>query len=82
MPPTKEVDHAIDLDHNAKPIIKTPYRHYFMENKEMEEQLNDILEKRYIKLTSKLYKLHRFILFKHECRALFKHKSFVHNFCV
>jgi hypothetical protein len=48
MPPTKEVDHAIDLDHYAKPIIKTPYRHYFMENKEMEEQLSDILGKKYI----------------------------------
>jgi hypothetical protein len=45
MPPTKEVDHAIDLDHNAKPIIKTPYRHCFMENKEMKQQLGDILEK-------------------------------------
>jgi len=36
MPPTREVDHAIDLDLNAKPIVKTPYHHSFMENKDLE----------------------------------------------
>ncbi len=82
MPPTKEVDHAIDLDCNAKPIIKTPYCHCFMENEEMEQQLSDILGKKYIKPISQIYKLHRFVLFKHECHALFKHRSHVHNFCM
>jgi hypothetical protein len=49
MPPTREVDHAINLDPNAKAIVKTPYRHSFMENKDIKQQLNDLLEKRYVK---------------------------------
>jgi hypothetical protein len=37
IPPTREVDHAIDLDPNAKPIVTTPYCHSFMENKDLEQ---------------------------------------------
>jgi len=53
MPPTRKVDHAIDLDLNAKPIVKTPYHHSFMENKDLEQQLNDHLGKRYVKHNNK-----------------------------
>jgi hypothetical protein len=49
IPPTTEVDHAIDLDLNAKLIVKTPYRHSFMENKDLEQQFNDHLDKGYVK---------------------------------
>jgi hypothetical protein len=51
MPPTSEVDHAINLDPNAKPIVKTPYHHSFMENKDLEQQLSDLLEKGNVKLS-------------------------------
>jgi hypothetical protein len=29
LPPPRDVDHAIELTSNAKPILKTPYCHFF-----------------------------------------------------
>ena len=36
MPPQREVDHAIELAPGVAPIAKTPYKHYFKKNVELE----------------------------------------------
>ena len=49
LPPAREVDHAIDLVADAAPIAKAPYRHSLAQNVELENQLNDLLQKGYIR---------------------------------
>ena len=49
LPPPREVDHAIDLVADAAPIAKAPYRHSLAQNIELENQLNDLLNKGYIR---------------------------------
>jgi len=45
LPPIQEVDHAIDLMSNVKLISKAPYRFSFTKYEELEQQLNDLLNK-------------------------------------
>ena len=47
--PMREVDHAIELLANAAPIVKPPYFHSLPQNVELENQLKDLLSKRYIR---------------------------------
>ncbi len=49
LPPNREVDHPIDLMSNVKPISRAPYQVSFTECEELEQQLNDLLTKAYIK---------------------------------
>jgi len=49
MPPLKEVDFCINLTPGAAPISKTPYRMALEELKELKTQLEELLEKRYIR---------------------------------
>ena len=41
LPPTREVDHTIDLIVNAAYVAKAPYRHSLAQNVELENQLKD-----------------------------------------
>jgi hypothetical protein len=43
--PTREVDHAIDLMSNVKLISRAPYQFFSTKYEELEQQLNDILNK-------------------------------------
>ena len=43
LPPTREVDHAIDLVANVATVAKAPYSHSLAQNVELENQLNDLL---------------------------------------
>ncbi len=49
LPPVKEIDHAIDLMSYAKPISRAPYQLSFAKYGELERQLNDYINKGYIK---------------------------------
>ena len=49
LPPTREVDHAIDLVTNTALVAKTPYRHSLAQNVELDNQLKDLLNKGYIR---------------------------------
>ena len=49
LPPMREVGHAIDLIADAAPIAKAPYCHSLAQNVELENQLKDLLSKRYIR---------------------------------
>ena len=49
LPPTREVDYAIDFVANAAHVAKVPYRHSLVENIELENQLKDLLNKGYIR---------------------------------
>jgi hypothetical protein len=46
--PAKKIDHAIDLIVDAKPISKAPYQLSFIEYEELEQQLNDFINKGHI----------------------------------
>lgn len=47
--PTREIDHTKDLITNAAPVAKAPYWHSLAQNIELENQLNDLLNKGYIR---------------------------------
>ncbi len=49
LPPTREVDHAIDLMSNVKPISRSSYRFSFVKHEKLKQQLSDFLNKGYIK---------------------------------
>jgi hypothetical protein len=49
LPPTREIDRVIDLVSNAKPIFRAPCRFSYTKYEELEQQLNDLLNKGYIK---------------------------------
>jgi hypothetical protein len=49
LPHIREVDHAVDLVADTTPIAKAPYRHFLAQNIEFENQLKDLLNKRYIR---------------------------------
>jgi hypothetical protein len=49
LPPTREIDRAIDLMSNAKPIFRAPCRFSFTKYEELEKKLNDLLNKGYRK---------------------------------
>jgi hypothetical protein len=49
LPPTREVDHAINLISNVKPISRSTYRFSFVEYEKLERKLSDLLNKGYIK---------------------------------
>jgi hypothetical protein len=49
LPPKREVDHATDLIADAAPIARAPYRHLLPQQSELENQLNDLLSKEYIR---------------------------------
>ena len=49
LPPTREVDHAIELVADAAPIAKPPYHHSQAQNVELENQLKDLLSNGYIR---------------------------------
>ena len=49
LPPMREVDHAIELVADAAPVAKPPYRHSLAQSVELENQLNDLLNKGYIR---------------------------------
>jgi hypothetical protein len=48
LPLEKKVDHAIKLPLGAIPVSYVPYRHYLLENNELETQIKEILEKWHI----------------------------------
>ena len=45
----------IDLVANATPLTKPPYRHYLVQNTELENQLNDLLSKLYSRPNKSLW---------------------------
>ena len=45
----REIYHVVDLVIDAIPIARAPYCHYLAQNVELTNQLNDLLNKRYIK---------------------------------
>jgi hypothetical protein len=45
LPPTREIDRAIDLMSNVKLISRAPYRFSFTKYEELEQQLSDLLNK-------------------------------------
>ena len=47
--PMRKVDHAIELVADATPIARPLYHHSLAQNVELENQLNDLLSKEYIK---------------------------------
>jgi hypothetical protein len=49
LPPTREVDHAINLISNVKPISRSTYRFSFVVYEKLKKKLNDLLNKGYIK---------------------------------
>ena len=49
LPPTREVDYAIDFVANAAHVAKVPYRHSLAQNIELENQVKDLLNKGYIR---------------------------------
>jgi len=49
MPPLREVEFCIDLTPGATPISKAPYRIALAELKELKAQLEELLEKGYIR---------------------------------
>jgi len=49
MPPLREVEICIDLVRAATPIFKAPYRTTPAELKQLKAQLDEQLEKRYIR---------------------------------
>ncbi len=49
LPPTRKVDHAIDLMSNVKPIFRSTYWFSFVEYEKLEKQLSGLLNKGYIK---------------------------------
>ena len=56
LPPTREVDHAIDLIANAALVAKAPYHHSLAQNVELKNQLKDLLNKRYIRPSRSLWR--------------------------
>ena len=48
LPPQRHVDHKIDLDPDAKPYSRSPYRLSHLESQELKRQLDLLLEKGYI----------------------------------
>ena len=48
LPPKRDVDHAIVLEHGSKPISKVPYRLSKVEREEVATQVQDLLEKNFI----------------------------------
>ncbi len=49
LPQTREVDHAIDLMSDVKPISRSSYRFSFVKYEKLKQQLSDFLNKGYIK---------------------------------
>jgi hypothetical protein len=49
LPPNREIEFAIDLEPGASPISKAPYRMAPAELKELKEQLQDLLDKGFIR---------------------------------
>ena len=49
LPPMREVDHAIELVADVALIAKSPYRHSLAQSVELENQINDLLNKGYIR---------------------------------
>ena len=49
LPPTREIDFAIDLIPGTQPISKAPYRMAPTELQELKEQLQDLLSKGFIR---------------------------------
>ncbi|KAM2621540.1 hypothetical protein TB2_026279 [Malus domestica] len=55
LPPRREVDHAIELEHGAKPPSKSPYRMSPPELEELRKQLNELLDAGYIQPSKSPY---------------------------
>jgi hypothetical protein len=55
LPPKGEVDHAIDLVADAAFIARAPYCHSLAQQSELENQLNDLLSKGYIRPSKSLW---------------------------
>jgi hypothetical protein len=49
LPPSLDVEFAIDLVPRAEPIFRTPYRMASLELKELKEQLEELLSQVYIR---------------------------------
>ncbi len=58
LPPTKEIDHAIDLMSYAMPISRTPYQLPFVKDGNLEQKSNDLINKGYIKLIKSPWSVH------------------------
>ena len=48
LPPSREVEFAIDLVLGSQPILKSPYRMAPTELKELKEQLEELMKKEFI----------------------------------
>ncbi|MCI41968.1 RNA-directed DNA polymerase (Reverse transcriptase), partial [Trifolium medium] len=51
LPPEREVEFSIDLVHETGPISMAPYRMSASELKELKKQLEELLEKKFIRLS-------------------------------
>ena len=58
--PVREVDHFFELVADAALVAKPPYRHFLAQNVELENQLNDLLNKGYIRPSKYPWKAHFF----------------------
>ncbi|GKF42078.1 hypothetical protein Tco_0125420, partial [Tanacetum coccineum] len=52
LPPTRQVEFQIDLIHGAAPVARAPYRFAPSEMKELSEQLKELSNKGFIRLSS------------------------------
>nr|GEX26654.1 putative reverse transcriptase domain-containing protein [Tanacetum cinerariifolium] len=55
LPPSQQVEFKIDLVPGAAPIARAPYHLALLEMKELSEQLKELLEKGFIRLSSSLW---------------------------
>ena len=55
LPPKREVDHQIELLPGAKPSAKGPYCMALSELAELQKQLNELLDTRFIRPSKALY---------------------------
>ena len=55
MPPLREIEFYIDRKPRATPICKAPYKMAPVELKELNTQLDELLEKGYIRLSTSLW---------------------------
>ncbi|XP_051133105.1 uncharacterized protein LOC127252819 [Andrographis paniculata] len=58
MPPAREVDFTIDIVSGAEPVSRAPYRMTPIEVAELKLQLQELLDKGYIRLNKKTYAKH------------------------
>ena len=55
LPPKRDTDFVIELVQGAPPVSKTPYRMSTLEMLELKMQLQELLEKKYIRSTVSLW---------------------------